>query len=184
MTEKCAIITNPGAESRKGEIIEINYILSELFDSLEYIKAPGTLEGVDVLQVEKHFYIGLSNRTNLEGATQLKNILKTYGYDATIVPLKHFFHLKTGVSYLGSKDLVVAGELIHHKVFMNFNHITIDEDEEYAANCIRINDFVIMPRGFNKTKQKIIHAGYSVIELDMSEFQKQDGGLSCLSLRF
>lgn len=184
VTEKCAIITNPGAESRNGEIIEMKEVLSGIFEKLECIQSPGTLDGGDVLQIDNHFYIGISDRTNEEGATQLKETLQKYGYDATIVPLKNFFHLKTGVSYLGNRDLVVAGEFINHELFKEFNQITVDEDEAYAANCIRVNDNVIIPKGFNKTKQKIVDAGYSVIELDMSEFEKQDGGLSCLSLRF
>lgn len=184
VTEKCAIITNPGAESRNGEIIEMNEVLAEIYETLEFIQSPGTLDGGDVLQVENHFYIGISDRTNETGAAQLKEILKKYGYEATIVPLEHFFHLKTGIAYLGNGDLVVAGEFINHELFKGFNQITVAEDEEYAANCIRVNDYVIIPKGFNKTKQKIMDAGYSVIELDMSEFEKQDGGLSCLSLRF
>lgn len=184
ITEKCAIITNPGADSRNGEIIEMKKVLAGIDKTLEFIHSPGTLDGGDVLQIEDHFYIGLSNRTNEEGAKQLKDILKKYSYAATIVPLKHFFHLKTGIAYLGNKNLIVAGEFINHALFKEFNQITVDEDEEYAANCIRVNDDVIIPKGFYKTKQKIVDAGYSVIELDMSEFEKQDGGLSCLSLRF
>jgi dimethylargininase len=184
VTNKCAVITNPGAPSRKGEIVHMRAVLSKFFETLENIQAPGTLDGGDVLQVDNHFYIGLSTRTNLEGAKQLAEILRKYGYTSTIVPLKRFLHLKTGVAYLGNGDLVVAGEFIDSELFRDFNRIIVDSDEEYAANCIRVNDFVIMPKGYEKTKYKIRNAGYSVIELEMSEFQKLDGGLSCLSLRF
>src|SRR5699024_4914460 len=78
VTEKCAIITNTGAESRNGEIIEMKGVLAEIYGTLEFIKAPGTLEGGDVLQVDHHFYIGISNRTNEAGAKQLKDILQKH----------------------------------------------------------------------------------------------------------
>ncbi|MFC7395016.1 dimethylarginine dimethylaminohydrolase family protein [Scopulibacillus cellulosilyticus] len=184
VTEKCAIITNPGADSRNGEIVDMKEVLKKFYDTLEYIKSPGTLDGGDVLQVQDHFYIGLSDRTNEEGAKQLIAILEKYGYTGTIVPLEKFFHLKTGIAYLGDRDMVVAGEFIDHDLFKDFNQIKIDADEEYAANCIRVNDYVIMPKGYEKAKKRIEDAGYQTIELEMSEFRKQDGGLSCLSLRF
>jgi|SRR5579875_3898601 len=184
VTEKCGIITNPGAPSRNGEIVSMKEVLSRFYSKLEQIHAPGTLDGGDVLQVKNHFYIGLSDRTNEEGARQLADILAKYDYTATIVPLEKFFHLKTGIAYLGNNDMVVTGEFVDSELFRDFNQIVVDADEEYAANCIRVNDFVIIPKGYEKTKQKIVSAGYSVIELEMSEFRKLDGGLSCLSLRF
>ncbi|WP_026678864.1 dimethylarginine dimethylaminohydrolase family protein [Fictibacillus gelatini] len=184
LTEKFAVITNPGAESRNGEIIDMKEVIKDFYQTIESIHSPGTLDGGDVLQVENHFYIGLSDRTNEEGANQLKQILEKYGYGATIVPLKEFFHLKTGIAYLGNNDLVLAGEFVDSELFQSFNRIVVEKEEEYAANCIRVNDYVIIPKGYENTKKKIVDAGYDVIELEMSEFQKQDGGLSCLSLRF
>ncbi|MXQ52361.1 dimethylarginine dimethylaminohydrolase family protein [Shimazuella alba] len=184
LTSNSAIITNPGAESRNGEIKEIREVVKKYYDKLEEIQSPGFLDGGDVLQIDDHFYVGLSARTNREGAEQFAKIQKKYGYETTIVPLEKFFHLKTGVAYLGNKDLVVAGEFVDHLVFNDYNKIVVEPVEEYAANCIRINDYVVIPKGFGDTKQKIEAAGYTVIELDMSEIQKQDGGLSCLSLRF
>ncbi|MFY0544057.1 dimethylarginine dimethylaminohydrolase family protein [Brevibacillus sp. H7] len=183
-TEKCVVITNPGAESRNGEIVAMKNVVKDFTDTIEYIQHPGTLEGGDVMQAEDHFYIGLSTRTNEEGANQLKTILEKYGYGATIVPLVKFFHLKTGIAYLGNNNMVLAGEFIDSEVFADFDKIVVDEDEEYAANCLCINDTVILPQGYEKTKRKIEQAGYTVMELEMSEFRKQDGGLSCLSLRF
>ncbi|MFS0784288.1 dimethylarginine dimethylaminohydrolase family protein [Bacillus sp. 1P06AnD] len=184
LTEKCAIITNPGAESRNGEKDLMAPVVKQFYSTIEYIQSPGCLDGGDVLQVEDHFYIGLSDRTNEEGAQQLKAILEKYEYTAEIVPLKQFFHLKTGIAYLGNKDLVVAGEFIEDERFAGFNKIIIPAEDEYSANCIRVNDYVILPKGYENTKKKIEEAGYSTIEVDMTEFRKQDGGLSCLSLRF
>ncbi|MGE7762404.1 dimethylarginine dimethylaminohydrolase family protein [Peribacillus sp. NPDC097895] len=184
LTPKCALITNPGAESRNGEIIEMKEVLKDFHDTIEYIQSPGMLDGGDVMQVEDRFYVGLSTRTNEAGGLQFKEIMGKYGYGTTIIPLKKFFHLKTGVNYLGDNNLLIAGEFINHEAFSSYNRIVVTEEEEYAGNCIRMNDYVIIPKGFEGTKKKIEDVGYTVIEVEMSEFQKQDGGLSCLSLRF
>ncbi len=184
VTERCAVISNPGAPSRNGEIVHMKEVLREFYPQLEQIQFPGTLDGGDVLQVDNHFYIGVSERTNHEGAEQLAAILEKYDYTSTLVPLKDYLHLKTGIAYLGNSDLVVAGEFSEHEVFHEFHKIYVDANEEYAANCIRVNDYVILPQGYEKTAKKISDAGYSLIELPMTEFRKLDGGLSCLSLRF
>lgn len=184
LTPEFAVITNPGAESRNKETVEMEEVLKDFYKKHYYIKAPGTLEGGDILLAEDHFYIGISNRTNEEGARQLKEIVESEGYKATIVPLEQFFHLKTGVTYLGDNRVVVAGEFIDHPVFDSYEKITVSDEEEYAANCIRVNDYVIIPKGYPITKKKINDAGYQTIELETSELKKHDGGLSCLSLRF
>ncbi|OLS37249.1 N(G),N(G)-dimethylarginine dimethylaminohydrolase [Bacillus sp. MRMR6] len=184
LTPRFAVISNPGALSRNGEIHEIEPVIKSFYETIYTIQSPGTLEGGDILQIEDHFYIGISARTNLDGAEQLKQILESEGYKGTIIPLEKFFHLKTGISYLGNQTVVVAGEFIDHPEFTSYQKIVVPPEEEYAANCIRINDYVIIPAGYPLTKQKINEAGYQTIELEMSEFRKQDGGLSCLSLRF
>lgn len=184
LTEGFAVISNPGAAARNGEIIDMEAVLKSFYEKTYSIQAPGTLDGGDVLQIEDHFYIGLSARTNLEGAKQLKQIVEGENYQATIVQLEKFFHLKTGISYLGNQVIVVAGEFIDHPAFHQYKKIIVPPEEEYAANCIRVNDYVMIPAGYPKTKQKIEDAGYNVLEMEMSEFRKQDGGLSCLSLRF
>jgi dimethylargininase len=184
LTSGFAVISNPGASSRNGEIIEMEPVLKSYYEKTYLIQSPGTLDGGDVLQIDDHFYIGISERTNLEGAEQLKHILEEENYKASIIQLEKFFHLKTGISYLGNQEIVVAGEFIDHPEFSSYKKIIVPAEEEYAANCIRVNDYVIIPAGFPKAKQKMNDAGYQTIELDMSEFRKLDGGLSCLSLRF
>ncbi|KAB2338056.1 N(G),N(G)-dimethylarginine dimethylaminohydrolase [Cytobacillus depressus] len=184
LTPEFAVISNPGAATRNLEIIEMEPAIKEFYEKYYYIKSPGFLDGGDVLQAEDHFYIGLSERTNLEGAKQLKEILESENYKATIVQLEKFFHLKTGISYLGNQTMVVAGEFINHPDFESYKKIVVPAEEEYAANCIKVNDYVIIPAGYPQTKALINDAGYQTIELDMSEFRKLDGGLSCLSLRF
>ena len=184
ITPKCAIITRPGAPSRRGEVHEIEFVLKQRFNNIEAIEAPGTIDGGDIMMVGGHYYIGLSERTNHEGAKQIIQILKKYGMSGSTISLKKVLHLKTSLSYLEKNNLVVTGECIDESSLVRYNQIEIPEKESYAANCIWVNETVIIPLGYRTTKQKIKNAGYKVVETDVSEFQKLDGGLSCLSLRY
>lgn len=186
LNRKCAIITNPGADSRNGEEKEMIDVIKKFYteDKIGYIKSPGTLDGGDVMMVGDHFYIGLSDRTNEEGTKQFIEILEKHGLTGSAVELKEFLHLKTGVAYLENNNLLVTGEFIDSPIFEDFNKIVVDEDEQYSANSIWMNGKVIVPEGYPKTKKKVEDAGYEVITVDTSEYRKLDGGLSCLSLRF
>ncbi|MCG2589713.1 dimethylarginine dimethylaminohydrolase family protein [Rhodohalobacter sulfatireducens] len=184
LTPDCAVITNPGAPSRKGEIVKIREIISEFYSEIMEIKDPGRLDAGDILTVGNHHYIGLSKRSNREGADQLIRILNQFGMTGSVIEIDKILHLKTGVSYLQNNNLVVCSELEHKSEFNNFHKIVVSEKEAYAANCVWINEYVLVPAGYPTTTQKISELGYPVIELEMSEFQKMDGGLSCLSLRF
>jgi len=183
VTDRCAIVTNPGAAERKGEIHGIEKTLAGLYGDLERIIDPGTVDGGDVLQVGDHFFVGLSKRTNREGAEQLSTILQGYDFGVSLVGLRRFLHLKTGVAHLGGDDLVVTGELVEKDEFRGFEKIALPPEEEYGANCIRVNDRVLVAAGYEVAKRGISERGYEVTELEMSEFRKLDGGLSCLSLR-
>ncbi len=183
-TEKMAVITRPGAESRRGEVAAIRSALEDYFDNIEELNPPATLDGGDILQVENTFYLGLSQRTNPAGAWQLKAILEDYGYSA--VPLEipeDMLHLKSGVSYLGDRVLLLSEKLAEVAEFQNFKQLIVPAGEEYAANSLRINDRVLIPAGCPETR-KMIAEFHPVITLEIEEFSKLDGGLSCLSLRF
>ena len=184
ITPKCTIMTRPGAESRRGEVKKMTKTLESQFKNLEFIESPGTIEAGDIMMVGDHYYVGLSERTNLQGAEQLIAILVRHGLKGSTVRLKEVLHLKTGLSYLENNRLVVCGEFKNDPVFSGFDQIEIPESESYAANCIWVNDNVIIPSGYPNTKQKVSATGYNVIEVDVSEFKKLDGGLSCLSLRY
>lgn len=186
VTRKCAIITNPGAPSRNGEKEHIVETIKKFYDEsqIAYIKSPGTLEGGDVMMVGDHFYVGRSARTNEEGIRQFIEILESYGLTGSEVTLEEVLHLKTGVNYLENNTYLVSGEFIEKEEFKDANLIIIPEEEAYAANCIWVNDKVIVPEGFPKVAQAVCAAGYDVILTDTSEYRKLDGGLSCLSLRF
>lgn len=184
LTRHCAVITNPGAGTRKGETAYIKTVIGHYYSNIESIKEPGTLEAGDVMMVGNRFYIGLSRRTNIEGAKQLMKILDSYSMSGSIVNVNDNLHLKSGVSYLENNNLLAAGEFLNEPEFENFNIIKIDDDESYAANSLWINNIVLVPSGFPKAHDIIKTVGYRIIEVDVSEFQKLDGGLSCLSLRF
>lgn len=185
-TKHCVIVTRPGALSRRGEILQADMqeALNKFFNNIEYIKEPGTVEAGDIMMVGDHFYIGLSARTNEDGGKQMISILEKYGLSGEIVPLQEVLHLKTGLSYMENNNLIVAGEFVSSPIFKDFNKIVINEDESYSANCIWVNDVVLVPAGYPTTKRDLEAAGYKVIEVDTSEYRKIDGGLSCLSLRF
>lgn len=186
ITRACAIITNPGAESRNGEKEEIIGAVRKFFteDKIEYIKAPGTLEGGDVMMVGDHFYVGRSARTNEEGIRQLTEILKKYGMTCSEVKLEEVLHLKTGVNYLENNNMLVSGEFTTKPDFEKYNKVEIPVDEAYAANCIWVNDTVIVPKGYPAVLKAVESLGYKTLIVDTSEYRKLDGGLSCLSLRF
>lgn len=185
-TSKCAIITRPGAESRRkeAELSDMLEALQEFYERIEYIEAPGTVEAGDIMMVGDHFYIGLSARTNQAGAQQIISILEKYNLTGQMVEMKEMLHLKTGLAYLENNNLLVAGEFKTAAEFESFNKIAIDMEEAYGANCIWVNDYVLVPAGYPKVQKKIEALGYQVLVVDTSEFRKIDGGLSCLSLRF
>ena len=184
LTKDCAIITNPGAPSRRGETADIKSVLRDFYSTIEEVRDPGTVEAGDIMVVGSHFYIGISERTNRSGAHQVIKYLEKYGMSGSVIEFEKVLHLKTGVAYLEHNNLVASGEFVTHREFQGFNILEISRDESYAANCIWVNNHVLVPEGYPRAKETIEKAGYVTREVDVSEFRKLDGGLSCLSLRF
>ena len=179
-----AIITRPGADSRRGETVSIERQLKQFFSRIERIESPGTVDAGDIMMVGSHFYIGLSERTNEAGASQLIDYLKGSGYDGSTIPISEGLHFKSSISYLENNHILVTGELCDKTDLDRFNAVTVPVADAYSANSLWLNDRVLVPSGFDNTVTAIKALGYEVIELDVSEFRKLDGGLSCLSLRF
>lgn len=184
MTPKCAILTNPGAESRRGEVAHIESAVRSHYDVVEEITMPGFVEAGDIMMVGDHYYIGLSERTNQLGADQMIAILEKHGMSGSVVEMSEMLHLKTGLGYLEDNNLVACGEFLTKPEFQKYNLIEIDQADSYSANSVWINGTVLVPKGFENTSKAIEKLGYKVREVDVSEYQKLDGGLSCLSLRF
>lgn len=187
LTARVAIITRPGAPSRVGEIQLIKKAVLEYRTEAIQIVEPGSMDGGDVCQADEHFFIGISARTSPEGARQLSAILHAHGYTSSTVDIRgqsRLLHLKSGIAYLGSKRLVIAPELSALSAFQSYELIEVPAAELYAANCIHINDHVLIPAGYPQVATALESLGYTLLALDVSEFRKMDGGLSCLSLRF
>ncbi|QJG66933.1 dimethylarginine dimethylaminohydrolase family protein [Mycoplasma phocoenae] len=188
-----AILTNPGADSRNGEKEFMLPVLREYFpeDKIKKITSPGTLDGGDVMMVGDTYFVGMSERTNDEGIRQFHNFLAEIGKKVVPVPMTEMLHLKTGVNYLEHNNLLISGEFLDYPTFKDFNQVVVDEPgEEYAANCIWVNDTIIVPSGYPVLEAKVRALKksdgqpYRVVTCDTSEYKKLDGGLSCLSLRF
>lgn len=180
---EAAVITNPGADARKGEEVTIEKALTA-HRTLEKITAPGTVDGGDILMVDRHFFIGVSDRTNEEGASQLGDIVSRHGYTWTPVPVAAGLHFKSSVNYVGKNTLLVTEAFKDRSELKDYTLIVLDPEEEYAGNTLLINDTLIMPKGFPKTRAKLEALALPIVELDTSETRKMDGGLTCLSLRF
>lgn len=183
VTPDVAIITNPGAKARQGEEDTIEPILAR-YRKTARIRAPGTVDGGDILMVGSHVFIGLSARTNQEGAAQLARILEKYGHTWATVPVDAGLHLKSNVNYVGRNTLLLTERFASYSQFEGYAKIVLDRSEERAGNTLFVNDHLIMPRGFPNTRASLEPLGLPIIELDVSEARKMDGGLTCMSLRF
>ena len=186
LTPHGAILTRPGAPSRAGEVATLRALIATLFPKTFQIESPGTLDGGDICEAEDHFFIGLSHRTNEEGARQLAAFLATLGYTSSTIDvrgLSSILHLKSGISYLGDNTLVLIDE-VPRDPFRSYELIPVSPAESYAANCVRINGRVLVPAGYPILTTQLSSRGFDCALLNMSEFQKMDGGLSCLSLRY
>ena len=186
VTARGAIATRPGASSRTGEVESIITALRGWYPDIARIAAPGTLDGGDICEADGHFLIGLASRTNEEGARQLAEILETLGYRSSFIDMRNsprLLHLKTGMTYLGDGRLVLTSEVPVGEALQPYELIVVSEAERYAANCIRINDRVLIAAGYPKFADTLAGLGYDTLPVEMSEFRKMDGGLSCLSLR-
>ena len=187
IAERVAVATRPGAPSRAGEVSSIVAALRSLGRATVAIEAPGTVDGGDVCQADEHFLIGVSERTNESGARQLADILQTHGYRASLIDVRSvpgLLHLKSGLTYLGDGRFIVAPGMPADEALSGYQQIAVEGDEIYAANAVRVNDRVFIAAGFPGIAEKLAALHVSVVSLDVSEFRKMDGGLSCLSLRF
>jgi dimethylargininase len=187
IAERVAIATRPGAKTRMGEVESVAKAVQGLRPQVERIEAPGTVDGGDICQVNDHFLIGLSARTNEAGAAQLAAILTRYQYTSSTLDIRQhpsLLHLKSGIAYLGEGRFLVAPGFPPTQGLARCDRIQVAAGEIYAANAVLVNDEVLIASGFPKLARTLDKLRYRVRALDMSEFEKMDGGLSCLSLRF
>lgn len=178
------VITRIGHEARRGEESAIETALSGM-KQLRIIQEPGTVDGGDVMRVGDHFFIGLSKRTNEEGAKQLAKFVRDCGKSASTVPVEKFIHLKTFVSTIDQNTVIGLVEHIPQTLFdATSQQVIVQSQEHWAANCLSANGYIVIPAGCPETERALNRLGKSVISVDVSEFQKMDGRLTCLSILF
>ena len=187
VTARGAMLLRPGAASRAGEVAALGAALDPWFPDLNAITAPGTVDGGDACEAGPHFFIGLSARTNAEGAAQVTAWLEQRGFGSSVIDIRRMpplLHLKTGLSWLGGRRLLAADEVAGHAALGGWEVVRVPDGEAYAANCLMINDVVLIAQGCPGTASLLGKLGYEVVALGMSEYRKMNGGLSCLSVRW
>ena len=187
VTTRGAMVTRPGAPSRAAEVAAVGAALGRWFPELDAITVPGTVDGGDVCEAGPHFFIGRSARTNAEGAAQLAAWLDRRGFGSSVIDIRRMpglLHLKTGLSWLGGRRLLAANEVAEHEALGGWEVVRVPAGEEYAANCVTVNDALLIAQGCPATAALLGGLGYEVAALEMSEYRKMDGGLSCLSVRW
>ena len=181
---EAVILMRPGAPSRLGEVCEIEPQLRDLFEAVYEIEKPGHIEGGDILVTGKEILVGRSARTNENGVSQLSEIVTPLGYVMReVFTPPEILHFKTDCSLLGPDEILSTKRLQDSGCFDGYQVVNVADGEEASANAIRVNDYVIMPAGFPKTKAILEDHGYKVKVINNTECAKLDGGMSCLSLR-
>ncbi len=181
--DELAVIMPLGTESRRREAESISRAIAP-YRQLAHIKLPGTMEGGDILRVDRKIYAGLSRRTNEEGIRQLRALLQPYDYEVLAIPVTGCLHLKSAVTFLGRNTLLANRAWFDASPFSGYQWIDVAADESHAANALAIADQIIFPASFPHTKAAMEAQSFSVIALDISELQKAESGLTCSSLLF
>jgi dimethylargininase len=181
--DELAIITLPGAESRREEVTGIVEVLEPL-RKLFHIQSPGILDGGDVLVIGKNIWVGLSHRSNLSAIQQLKKITLPFGYAVEGVEVTDCLHLKSAVTQVGENSVLLNPNWIDARIFSKFEIIETHPTEPNAANALLINDTVLFPKSYPLTAQILKEKGLKVILLENAEVIKAEGALTCCSIIF
>ena len=176
-----AVISRPGADSRKPETESILTALSP-YRKLFTVREPATVDGGDVLILGKQIFVGLSTRSNMEAVDQLNEFLRPYGYGVTGVQTHGCLHLKSAVTRVDDKTLLVNRDWVEPDLFASYDLIDVDPSEPFAANCLPIGAAILYPTAFPRTRTKLEERGYRVVAVDVSELAKAEGAVTCCSL--
>lgn len=181
--DEIAIMTRPGAPSRQGEVTSVAEAL-ERYRPLEWIREPATLDGGDVLPIGHDIYVGLSRRTSADALGQLQQLVGPHGYLAIPIPVGECLHLESAVSVVAPDRLLVNREWIDVSLFGSLETLSVPAQEPRGANTLRVGDVVYVAASCPRTRDLLERNGISTVTLDISELQKAEAGLSCLSLVF
>ena len=176
-----AVITRPGADSRKPETESIIQALAP-HRALVHVTDPATVDGGDVLVLGKNIYVGISTRSNAASIKQMRELLDNYGYTVTGVEMHDCLHLKTAVTQIDEKTLLINPKWVDNFHFKDFDWIIVDPSEPFAANCLPVNGHIIYPTAFPKTRAKLEARGYKVQAVNVDELAKAEGAVTCCSL--
>lgn len=179
--DEVAVITRPGADSRKPETESIIRALSP-HRPLIHVTAPATVDGGDVLVLGKNIYVGLSTRSTPEAVNQLQSLLNNYGYKVTGLELTDCLHLKTAVTRVDDKTLLINKKWVDPVNFEGYELMEVDELEPFAANCLPVKDAIVYPTAFPKTQAKLEQKGFQIVNVNLAELAKAEGAVTCCSL--
>ena len=178
-----AIIGRPGVETRRGEARTVSEVISN-YRTSSRIVSPGTLEGGDVIQMAKTLYVGITERSNESGIAQLVDLVSQYAYEVVKVQVDGCLHLKSAVTQVGGDILLINRSWVDPTPFDGKTLIDIDPGEPYAANALFVGGELVYPTKFPETRRRLEDSGLSVRVVDVSEFQKAEGAVTCCSLIF
>jgi len=180
ISENKAFVTRMAIESRRGEEDDVEGVLKKYFKTKK-AKEPATIEGGDVVHLPKRLICGLTQRTNLEGVRQLKN-----WFDVQIDTIANpkIVHLKSYIKYLGNETAIVTEEYENHPLLDGLELLIVPKEEYYSVNCLAIKNTIVMSNKFSYASKIVKEAGFEVINLEMSEFEKCQASLTCLSILF
>jgi dimethylargininase len=181
VVDELAVLTRPGAESRRGEVESMADTLRPL-RPLAWIEAPGTIDGGDVLRIGSKVYVGRSARSNDEGIEQLRALLAPHGYSVEGVRTRECLHLKSAVTAVADDSVLVNPRWLVDDPFAQYRRIEIDPAEQHAANALRAGEAVLYPAAFPRTAELLRAAGIDLRVLDLSELQKAEGATTCCSV--
>lgn len=176
-----AVLTRPGAESRRAEVASVAGALAPFVELLR-IEAPGTVDGGDVLRVGSAVYVGASSRTNRAGIEQLARLIEPRGYSVTAISVVHCLHLKSAVTHVGERTLLVNPDWVDRGHFTDSDLVTVDPGEPSAANALRIGETVLFDEAHPRTRARLERAGIAVQPVNLGELAKAEGAVTCCSL--
>jgi len=183
VVDEVAVSPIMGAASRRPETESLARTLS-IYRLLKYMQAPATLDGGDVMRIGRRLFVGASKRTNADGISQLRAALAPFDYEVKSVNVKQCLHLKSGCSYVGRNSILVNRGMVDVTRLAGFELIDVPASEPGAANALLIEDVVIVPSAFPQTIALLDARGFKVKAIDVSEFQKAEGGVTCKSIIF
>lgn len=181
VVDECAVIARPGAPSRRDETPTVASALAA-YRTLFTIEAPGTLDGGDVLRLGRRIYVGLSGRTNVDGARQLAAFLQPFDYSVESVVPTDCLHLKSAVSALPDGHLLLNPRWIDASAFAGAPWIEVDPAEPFAANVLCVGPSVLCSAAADRTRRLLEAQGYDVTAVDASELAKAEAGVTCCSI--